>query len=126
MSGIGKNRERSIKALGALTFGQGISLKDALALENNAQINPDSWQRALQRHPEFVHPYSAAKADFLAKSIQRLIESEDLANLRWLLERRYPDLFARPAPISVNVSQNTIAGLPEEYLERARAYARQL
>jgi hypothetical protein len=113
----------------AKRFGHGMPLKDALALENNSQINPDSWHKALQRKPQFVHPFEAAKADFLEKALTRLSESEDLANLRWLLERRYPELFARPAQTQVNVNQTnqpTIVGLPNDILARVREYAKTL
>lgn len=56
--------------------------------------------------------------------MRRLEADENLANLRWLLERRHSDLFAAPAPVNVNVSQQTtIAGLPDDILQRARDYA---
>jgi hypothetical protein len=109
-------------------FGQGMPLKDALALENNPQINPDSWHKAIQRSSEMSTLWDGVKADFLEKAITRLLESDDLANLRWLLERRFPELFARPAPTTVNVSQSTstIVGLPNDVLARLREYAKTL
>jgi hypothetical protein len=65
----------------------------------------------------------------LAKSAQvfattRLAESDDLRNLCWLLERRYPDLFGLRKPdLGVNATVNV--GLPENVLQRARELARE-
>jgi hypothetical protein len=53
------------------------------------------------------------------------VRSKELANLKWLLERRFPDLFARPAEVSVSVNNTTnISGLADDVLEQARIIAR--
>ena len=103
--------------------GKGLTLVLALSLERNNHINADSWAKAIKRNPLFLPPYSAAKADFLERALQRLAESQDLANLRWLLERRHSDLFARPSDTTINVSQS-IVGIPDDVLAKARDYAK--
>ncbi len=92
-----------VKRVSALV-GKGLTLKLALSLEKDPCINPDSWEKAINSHPEFLAPYQAAKADFLSKSIDKLAASTDLANTRWLLERRHWDLFARQPEIAVTVN----------------------
>jgi len=103
---------------------RGLTLALALAAEEQDKINVETWKKALQAHPEFSPRYEAGKGKFLEWATQRLAESKDLANLRWLLERRHADLFARPdlqlelhatatAGASVNLS------IPEPVLQRA-------
>lgn len=105
--------------------GRGLTLKLALAAERCQTVNEETWKKALQSHAEFVPVYEAGKAKFLELATWRLAESEDLANLRWLLERRHADLFARPAAVNVSVNTEThIAGLSDDVLERARVIAR--
>ena len=103
--------------------GIGLTLQLALAAEHDPCINCDSWEKAIKRNAEFVAPYAAAKADFLQKALSRLAEAQDLANLRWLLERRHSDLFARPSDTTINVSQS-IVGIPDDVLAKAREYAK--
>lgn len=101
----------------------GIPLKEALAAEANAFINLETWKKALARHPELSPPYEAAQGQFLEKSMRRLYELDDI---KFLLRCRRPDLFAEPARVAVNVSQQTtIAGLGDDVLERLRAAARE-
>lgn len=103
-------------------FGIGIPLVEALAAEGNDKINLETWKKALQAHPEFSPHYAAAKGKFLDTAMERLIE---LDQIQWLLERRRPDLFARPAAVAVSVNNTTnIVGLPDDVLERARKLAR--
>lgn len=109
----------------ASRIGRGLTLKLALAAENKSTINEETWKKALQSHPEFSPHYDAGKGKFLDKATQRLVRSKELANLKWLLERRFPDLFARPAEVSVSVNNTThISGLADDVLEQARIIAR--
>lgn len=109
----------------AARIGRGVPLEHALAAENKSTINKETWKKALQAHPEFSPHYDAGKGKFLDRATQRLARSKELANLKWLLERRFPDLFARPAEVSVEVNNTThISGLADDVLEQARIIAR--
>lgn len=99
----------------------------ALEAEGKPKINLDTWEKSLKSHGNFRVIYHAAKGKFLDASMQRLAEAEDLKHLRWLIERRFPDLFARPdleSAAVVNISQvnNTVA-IPADVLSRAREIA---
>lgn len=109
----------------AARIGRGLTLKLALAAENKATVNEETWKKTLQSHPEFSPHYEAGKGKFLDAATLRLVRSKELSNLKWLLERRFPDLFARPAEVSVEVNNTTnISGLADDVLERARVIAR--
>jgi hypothetical protein len=104
--------------------GRGLTLKLALSAENSATVNEETWKKALQSHPEFSPHYEAGKGKFLDWATERLSRSRENADLKWLLERRHADLFARPAEVSVSVNNTTnIQGLPDDVLERARKLA---
>lgn len=100
--------------------GRGLTLKLALVAENKLTVNEETWKKALAAHPEFSPLYEAGKGKFLDMATQRLAKSGELQNLRWLLERRFPDLFARPAEVSVSVENNVSVELPADVVERAR------
>lgn len=105
-------------------YAIGLTLKLALAAENNPKINEETWKKALAAHPELSPHYEAAKGKFLEKSVRRLAKAKELKHLCWLLERRYSDLFARPEPAPVQVNNTNIVGLPEDVIERAREYSK--
>lgn len=104
-------------------FALGLTLKMALVLEQNPHVNLDSWAWALKRHPEFVPPFEAARAKFYESAMRRLANHDDPKWLTWVLERRHSADFAKP-PESFNVKQ-TIVGLPDDILAKAREYSRQ-
>jgi hypothetical protein len=104
-------------------FGQGLTLELALAAEGNSKVNLETWKKAMQAHPEFSPHWAAARGKFLEGSVQRLIASKDLANLRWLLARRFPDLFAESSGSEVHVTQNASVTIPEDVLKAARELA---
>ena len=108
----------------AARVGRGLTLKLALAAENQLTVNEETWKKALHSHPELSPHYEAGKGKFLDRATQRLSQSAELANLRWLLERRHPDLFAKPADVEVNVSNTNVIELPADIVERARALAK--
>lgn len=108
--------------------GMGMPLKQALQAEGHKQINEGSWKMALKRHPEMLPHYESAKATFLDRAMRRLAEADQLKYLCWLLERRHPDLFARPAAsegsTTVNVNQtNHNVAIPADVLQRAKEIA---
>lgn len=106
-------------------IGRGLTLKLALAAECCATINEETWKKALQAHPEFSPHYEAGKGKFLDAAMLRLAQSKETADLKWLLERRHADLFARPAEVSVSVNNTTtVSGLPDDILQRAQIIAR--
>src|SRR6185312_13490677 len=101
-------------------IGRGLTLELALAAEGKATVNKETWKKALAAHREFSPLYEAAKGKFLDRATQRLAASKENADLKWLLERRHPDLFARPAEVSVEVNNTAVVELPADILERAR------
>lgn len=106
--------------------GRGLTLELALAAEGKAKVNLETWKKALQSHPQFSPHYEAGKGKFLDRATQRLAEKGDNADLKWLLERRHPDLFARPdQQASVRVENHTTIQLPDELIERARELAKE-
>jgi hypothetical protein len=101
----------------AKRFGMGIPLEEALATEGNPKINLDTWKKALAAHPEFSPHYAAAKGKFLEQAMERLYA---LDRIEFLLTRRFPHLFAAPAPVAVSVSNHSVLELPQDILDRAR------
>lgn len=129
LSDVAKGKKRGRKRHVTLAVVQrvadriavGLTLELACEAEGDPVINVDSFHKALERHPEFVHPYHAAKADFLEWACERLVHSHEMGNLRWFLERRYSDLFGKPADTTINVvQQQAIVGISDEVLARAR------
>ena len=100
---------------------RGLTLALALAAEGNSTINVETWKKALGAHPEFSPLYEAGKGKFLERATRRLAESDQLKHLCWLLERRHPDLFRKPADVVVN--NDVRVELPADLLERARDLA---
>ena len=114
-----------VKRVGA-KVAQGVPLRYALAAENNREINLDSWHKAIQRNDDFRAEYERAGAAFVEAACKRLVADRSPANLRWILERRYPADFARKPDTEVNVNQTIQCRTPEQNLalELARARAR--
>jgi hypothetical protein len=113
-----------VKRVGA-KVAQGVPLRYALAAESNREINLDSWHKAIQRNDDFRAEYERASAVFVEAACKRLVADRSPANLRWILERRYPADFARKPDTEVNVNQSIQCRSPEENLalELARARA---
>lgn len=104
---------------------QGVPLRYALASENNCEINVDSWHKAIQRNEDFRAEYERASAVFVEAACKRLVADRSPANLRWILERRYPMDFARRPDAEINVTQTVGGPSPRQImtLEIARAIA---
>ena len=113
-----------VKHVGA-KVAQGVPLRYALAAESNREINLDSWHKAIQRNEDFRAEYELAGAAFVEAACKRLVADRSPANLRWILERRYPADFARKPDTEVNMNQSIQCRSPEENLalELARARA---
>lgn len=112
-----------VKRVGA-KVAQGVPLRYALASENKREINLDSWHKAIQRNDDFRAEYERAGAAFVEAACKRLVADRSPANLRWILERRYPADFARKPDTEVNVNQSIQCRSPEENLALELARAR--
>lgn len=104
--------------------GLGVPLNYACLLEDNPKINTESFQRALQRNPEFVHPYKAAQARFLESQFRWFAVHDDWRARALFLERRHSNEFSKP-PEQLNVI-STVIGLPDDYLKRFQEDAKKL
>jgi len=115
---------KAVKRVGK-KVAQGVPLRYALAAENNREINLDSWHKAIQRNDDFRAEYERASAAFVEAACERLVADRDPANLKWILERRYPADFARKPDTEVNVTQTVGSHSPDDImaLEIARAIA---
>ncbi|MGH7940289.1 MAG: hypothetical protein ACREFR_04385 [Limisphaerales bacterium] len=99
-----------------------------IALEGGP-VTPAAYKKQLQRHPHLASIQSAAKIKFL-DTITHMIFSRPNPLVRWLLKRRYSDIFGPNRkgdddPDSQTASApktqtQTIAGIPEHLIEEAR------
>lgn len=59
-------------------------------------VSRSDYQEHLSKNPELAALEQAAKREFLQSLIGMLLEAKDSsANIRWLLERIYPEIFSR-------------------------------
>lgn len=106
-------------------FARGVPLEHALSAEANPKINIETWKKAMASNGELSPHWQAAKGKFVDWATKKLATSKQLKFLCWLLERRYPSDFAKPASVSVSVNNTTnISGVPDDVLGRARDIAR--
>ena len=113
---------------------RGIPIRVALSGE---QVSWTAYKKHLQRHPELKAIQKGAKIQFLDKAFDMIL-SRPGPMLRWLLERRHPELFAKPREeaaiqttdsdpqIQTQTQYQTIAGVPQEALEEARRNAQKI
>jgi hypothetical protein len=102
----------------------GVPLDLALAGE---PVSVEEYEEHLRQHPELAAREGVAKRMFLQKTVGALLTNGDAstsANIRWLLERLYPDVFERGREgkrdeATVEPIQ-TIRGVPEEVLNLVR------
>jgi hypothetical protein len=105
----------------------GVSLDDALAGEG---VGVEGYKEQLRKHPDLAALEGVAKRKFVQKVVGILLSAKDSsANIRWLLERLYPDVFGREGErvqgeVAVNVT--TIAGMSEEEVRLLREDAKRL
>jgi hypothetical protein len=101
----------------------GLPLDYALALED-ADISEDCFHKALQRDTKLSTHLKRYKAKFIAEACTRLTISET-ADLRWLLLRRHPDIFAMPSEKAEEKGKgDAVADGLQELLNRSRELAR--
>jgi len=70
---------------------------------------------------------SLTKAQFMYDACKRLAKHPETNNLRWLLTRRYPEIFALPSELAAAASPGPAEGPPpflQRVLERARELAK--
>jgi hypothetical protein len=116
--------EAIVREVAAMT-ARGVPLRYAL-LQMTPPVSLDTWHSALRRNASFHTLYERARGEFLVKACNRLVSERDPANLRWILERRHPEHFGKGPDASVTVNHQTVVGLPEDVLDRARALAAKL
>jgi hypothetical protein len=98
--------------------------------ETRPGSSPEDYEEHLREHPELAAREGVAKRKFLQKTVGILLTNKDAstsANIRWLLERLYPDVFGRGRERERDETPaepfQTIRGVPEEELNRWRAAA---
>ena len=107
---------------------KGIPLELALAGES---VTEEDYKEHLEQNPKLAAIEGAAKCRFLEEAIGGLLRGDNAsANIRWLLERVYPDLFTRSREDEVEAAEEkrlpTIVGMTEEEIEEMQAAARLL
>lgn len=105
-----------------LRVSKGIPIDYALALEDG-DVSPDAFQKALQREPKLSAHFAKFKAVFVAEACERLSAGE-MADLKWLLVRRHPDIFAMPSEKAEASIGDKVADGLQEILNRSREMAR--
>lgn len=102
----------------------GMPLGYALALEKQ-MITEDCFHKALQADAKLSTHLNRFKAEYLERVLTKLAESDDLSHPRWLLPRRFPDIFALESERAESkTSGNAVADGLQEVLNRAKEYAR--
>jgi hypothetical protein len=101
----------------------GLPLDYALALEK-VDISEDCFHKALQRDTKLSTHLKRWKAKFIAAACETLTTSET-SDLRWILLRRHPDIFAMPSEKAEDRAKGdmVVDGL-QQVVNRAREYAR--
>lgn len=101
----------------------GLPLDYSLALETG-EISVDCFHKALQSNDKLSTHLKRFKAQFIEGALTTL-SSGDSADLKWLLLRRHPDIFAMPSEkAEATGSGNQVADGLQEVLNRAKEYAR--
>ena len=101
----------------------GIPLRLALAKE---RLSVPEYEEELNRNPELKAIEDEAKCKFLHHAISQLLKLEDpSANIRWLIEKFYPDVIVQQ-PQNVPAKLPTVAGISDEELKILREEALKL
>ena len=110
----------------------GVPLSLALAGE---ALSRAEYEEQMRRHPELADHEGVAKRKFLQNAIKILLAGKDSsANIRWLLERLYPDVFDRQqasenVTVNVEAAVTRMPGRPvmsPEYLKLLQEEAKKL
>jgi len=102
----------------------GIPVKIAIAGEGVAL---DVYLQYLRERPRLEALQETARRKFMERAVAAMLaEEKPAASYRWLLEHCHPNLLVQPGDADANpaAEPQTIAGLPNEILERIREYAR--
>ncbi|HUA66220.1 MAG TPA: hypothetical protein VME24_10250 [Alphaproteobacteria bacterium] len=107
----------------------GLSLKIAIAGEG---VTLDAYLHYLHEHPKLEALQETARRKFMERAVGAMLDEEKpAASYRWLLEHCHPDLLAQPGDIDTQTAADepaaasqTIAGMPNELLDRLREYAK--
>ena len=106
-----------------IRISKGIPLDFALALEDE-DISVTTFQKALETEPKLSTHLTRFKAKFIEIAVTKLSEGE-MADLKWLLVRRHPDIFAMPSEKAESKdSGEKVADGLQELLNRSRELAR--
>lgn len=108
-------------------IAKGIPLDLALAGES---VTEEDYKEQLEQNPAFAAIEGKAKCKFIEDAVSGLLRAEKpSANIRWLLERLYPDVFGKSGgdreqdEVEGKKRQPTIVGWTDEELEEARRRA---
>jgi hypothetical protein len=104
--------------------GLGLTLEQACKSQPGP-VSSQAFSLHLRRHPEHMAIYERGRHRFLAHAVDRLAKSKDLADVRWLLERRFSSLFARPEQAPITIVAASTVEWPSDFTELVRKYARQ-
>jgi len=110
---------------------KGVPLRFAVAREG---LSRAEYEELLRGRPELALRQDSANGEFVEFCIRKLLDVEDpSSNIRWLLERLNPDLFAdrktrqnENGNESVAVSVTTIGGMTEEEVRQFQEAAKRL
>jgi len=105
-----------------IRISKGLPLDYALALEDQ-DISVDAFHKALAREPKLSTHLNRFKAKFIEESVIRLSEGE-MADLKWLLVRRHPDIFAMPSEKAEAPNADKVADGLQDLLNRSSELAR--
>jgi hypothetical protein len=99
----------------------GVPLVHALAGE---PLSLEDYEERLREHPDLAAMEGVAKRKFIQKTVGILLSAKDSsANIRWLLERLYPEVFGLrrergqdEVAVEVSASTSAVTGMSMEYL----------
>lgn len=103
---------------------KGLPITYALALED-ADVTLDAFHKALERNPKLSTHLARYKAKFIELAVEKLTNGE-MADLKWLLVRRHPDIFAMPSEREAKpegAADTVVAGM-QELINRSRELAK--
>jgi hypothetical protein len=105
----------------------GNPLKLALAGE---PVSREEYEEYLRQRPNLAALADVAKRRYLNQAVGLLLNAKDpSSNVRWLLERFYPEIFSRERerePDNVQVNVTTVAGMSQDELTRFQEGAKLL
>lgn len=105
----------------ASRVARGTPIRHAVALEGDSRITVETYQKCLEKNAVLRGIHESVIAEWVDTACERL-SNADPASVRWLLQTRHPNDFARP---EVSIQNNlTINGMPKDMLTIMREAAR--